>query len=70
MAPRVLVIRGGAIGDFILTLPAIRLLREKLPVVVIDAEQRLDGRKRDAAVGQQRLAVPADLGGCEINRVP
>ena len=29
-APRVLVIRGGAIGDFILTLPAIRLLRENL----------------------------------------
>lgn len=28
--PRVLVIRGGAIGDFILTLPAIRLLRENL----------------------------------------
>lgn len=26
--PRVLVIRGGAIGDFILTLPTIRLLRE------------------------------------------
>jgi len=26
--PRILVIRGGAIGDFILTLPAIRLLRE------------------------------------------
>lgn len=30
-APRVLVIRGGAIGDFILTLPAIRLLREGIP---------------------------------------
>ncbi len=30
--PRVLVIRGGAIGDFILTLPAVRLLREGLPV--------------------------------------
>ncbi len=29
--PRVLVIRGGAIGDFILTLPAIRLLRETIP---------------------------------------
>ncbi|MBU6301174.1 MAG: glycosyltransferase family 9 protein [Verrucomicrobia bacterium] len=29
--PRILVIRGGAIGDFILTLPAIRLLREGLP---------------------------------------
>lgn len=28
--PRVLVIRGGAIGDFILTLPAIRLLRENI----------------------------------------
>jgi len=29
--PRVLVIRGGAIGDFILTLPAIKLLRENIP---------------------------------------
>jgi len=29
--PRILVIRGGAIGDFILTLPAIRLLREHFP---------------------------------------
>jgi hypothetical protein len=29
--PRVLVIRGGAIGDFILTLPAIRLLRQNIP---------------------------------------
>lgn len=31
MKPRLLVIRGGAIGDFILTLPAIRLLREAFP---------------------------------------
>lgn len=30
LPPRVLVIRGGAIGDFILTLPAIRLLRETI----------------------------------------
>jgi heptosyltransferase III len=30
-APRVLVIRGGAIGDFILTLPAIRLLKDGIP---------------------------------------
>ena len=29
--PRVLVIRGGAIGDFILTLPVLRLLREMIP---------------------------------------
>lgn len=31
MKPRLLVIRGGAIGDFILTLPAIALLREAFP---------------------------------------
>jgi heptosyltransferase III len=31
LKPRILVIRGGAIGDFILTLPAIRLLRESFP---------------------------------------
>ena len=28
---RILVIRGGAIGDFILTLPAIKLLRDRFP---------------------------------------
>jgi heptosyltransferase-2 len=28
---RILVIRGGAIGDFVLTLPALRLIRETLP---------------------------------------
>ena len=31
MKPRILVIRGGAIGDFILTLPAIGLLRDNFP---------------------------------------
>lgn len=34
--PRVLVIRGGAVGDFILTLPAIRLLREHIPGVHLE----------------------------------
>jgi heptosyltransferase-2 len=34
--PRILVIRGGAIGDFILTLPAIRLLREAFPDVHLE----------------------------------
>ena len=29
--PRILVIRGGAIGDFILTLPAIAALRRQFP---------------------------------------
>ena len=29
--PRILAIRGGAIGDFVLTLPAVRMLRQTLP---------------------------------------
>jgi heptosyltransferase-2 len=36
MAGRILVIRGGAIGDFVLTLPAIGLLREAFPDVHIE----------------------------------
>jgi heptosyltransferase-2 len=35
-APRILVIRGGAIGDFILTLPAIRLVREAFPAAHLE----------------------------------
>src|ERR1017187_8886569 len=33
---RLLVIRGGAIGDFILTLPAIKLLRDRFPQAHIE----------------------------------
>lgn len=36
MVPRILVIRGGAIGDFILTLPALALLREAFPQAHIE----------------------------------
>lgn len=36
MSGRILVIRGGAIGDFILTMPAIRLLRENFPKARIE----------------------------------
>ncbi len=36
MAGRILVIRGGAIGDFILTLPALKLLREAFPETHIE----------------------------------
>lgn len=36
MAGRILIIRGGAIGDFILTLPAIRLIRQNLPETRIE----------------------------------
>jgi len=35
-SPRILVIRGGAIGDFVLTLPAIALLRENFPAAQIE----------------------------------
>jgi heptosyltransferase-2 len=35
-APRILVIRGGAIGDFIMTLPAIGALRERWPEAHIE----------------------------------
>ena len=34
--PRILVIRGGAIGDFVLTLPALYLLREAFPNAVLE----------------------------------
>ncbi len=36
MAGRILVIRGGAIGDFLLTLPSLRLIRESLPEAHIE----------------------------------
>lgn len=36
MPAKILVIRGGAIGDFILTLPAIRLIREAFPTAHLE----------------------------------
>ncbi len=36
MRPKILVIRGGAIGDFILTLPAIKLLRDNFPAAHLE----------------------------------
>jgi heptosyltransferase-3 len=33
---KVLVIRGGAVGDFVLTLPALRLIRESLPTAHVE----------------------------------
>jgi heptosyltransferase-3 len=36
MAGRILVIRGGAIGDFVLTLPALALLRDAFPAAQIE----------------------------------
>ncbi len=53
--PRVLVIRGGAIGDFILTLPAIRLLRESFPA----AHLEILGYKHIVALAEQRFYADA-----------
>jgi heptosyltransferase-2 len=50
MKPRILVIRGGAIGDFILTLPAIRLLRDNFP----DAHLEIVGYKHIVALAEGR----------------
>jgi heptosyltransferase-3 len=36
VAGKILVIRGGAIGDFVLTLPALRLIRESLPAAHVE----------------------------------
>ena len=51
-APRILVIRGGAIGDFVLTLPVLAALRERFP----KAELEILGYPRIAA-----MAVDAGL---------
>lgn len=55
MKPRILVIRGGAIGDFILTLPAIGLLRENFP----DAELEILGYEHIVALAHRRFYADA-----------
>ncbi len=55
MKPRILVIRGGAIGDFILTLPAIRLLRESFP----DAQLEILGYEHIVALAYRRYYAEA-----------
>jgi heptosyltransferase-3 len=53
--PRILVIRGGAIGDFILTLPAIHLLREAFP----GAHLEILGYKHIVALAEERFYANA-----------
>lgn len=48
---RILVIRGGAIGDFILTLPALRALRENFP----DAHLEILGYKHIVSLAENRF---------------
>lgn len=52
---RILVIRGGAIGDFILTLPAVKALRDALPQAHIE----ILGYKHIAVLADKRFYVQA-----------
>ena len=52
---RILVIRGGAIGDFILTLPAIKLLRDRFPRAHIE----ILGYKHIIALAENRFYADA-----------
>ena len=52
---RILVIRGGAIGDFILTLPALKALREAYP----DAQLEILGYKHIAVLAEDRFYAQA-----------
>jgi heptosyltransferase-2 len=52
---RILVIRGGAIGDFILTLPAVKLLRDRFPKAHIE----ILGYKHIAALAEKRFYADA-----------
>ena len=52
---RVLVIRGGAIGDFILTLPAIKLLRDRFPRAHIE----ILGHTHITALAEKRFFADA-----------
>jgi heptosyltransferase III len=52
---RILVIRGGAIGDFVLTLPALKALRDAHP----QAEIEILGYKHIAAIADQRFYANA-----------
>src|SRR4051812_17777946 len=54
---RILVIRGGAIGDFVLTLPAIKLLRENFP----SARLEILGSGPTAALAEGRFYADAVL---------
>src|SRR5947207_75810 len=52
---RILVIRGGAIGDFILTLPGLKALRDAQPYAQIE----ILGYKHIAALGENRFYAQA-----------
>jgi len=52
---RILILRGGAIGDFVLTLPALKLLRDRFP----KAHLEILGYPRIAALAEKRFYADA-----------
>jgi heptosyltransferase-3 len=52
---RILVIRGGAIGDFVVTLPALKLLRDRFP----NSHFEIIGYRHIAAVAEKRFYADA-----------
>lgn len=60
---RILVIRGGAIGDFILTLPALKLLRDNFPAARIE----ILGHNRIVVLAENRFYADATR---SIDRAP
>jgi len=52
---RILVIRGGALGDFVLTLPAIKLLRDRFPQAWLE----ILGSKHIVALAEKRFYADA-----------
>jgi heptosyltransferase-3 len=52
---RILILRGGAIGDFVLTLPALKLLRDRFP----EAYLEIIGHPQIAALAEKRFYADA-----------
>jgi heptosyltransferase-3 len=55
MAGRILVIRGGAIGDFLLTLPALHIIRDNLP----DCRMEILGYQHIVSLAEKRFYANA-----------
>ena len=63
---RLLILRGGALGDFLVTLPALALLRQRWP----DAEIELIGNPVAAALAQARCTRGPAAEGLTADRCP
>ncbi len=64
---KILVLRGGALGDFILTMPALAVLRRRYPAAVIELRTRPRHARLALAAGLADRA--ADIDGAEMAEV-